>query len=196
MVDLTSIDDSALVCGVSLNALQKDQLRAYFSFLERWNRRISLTSVKNTSELLRFHFLEACWAAEEFLVNTSALADIGSGAGFPGMAIKLYRPRTRVYLIERNYKKSVFLQELARQLSIPVEVYAGAAEDFAEWEQVELAVIRALRPSAPILTVLAENDVSLLVFHGKESPELQGWQLLKRVRFPLSKNRWAALYDP
>ena len=195
MGNLGSIDTAARACGVSLTALQKEQLCTYFSFLEKWGSRISLTSVKNASELLQFHFLEACWVAEEFLTDTKTLADIGSGAGFPGLVIKLYRPAAHVYLIEKNYKKSVFLTELSRALALRVGVVPGLAEDFPEWRRVEFATMRAIRPSISLLKVLADNEVSLLMFHGREAPEYEHWKLEKRVRFPLSENRWAALYQ-
>ena len=194
MDEVGAIDHAAVACGVSLNGMQKDQVRAYLSLLEKWRRRVNLTSVTDPSELLRFHFLEACWLAEAFLTFTQTIADIGSGAGFPGMVIKLYQPGACVILIEKNYRKSVFLTELARELSLQAEVFPGLAENFPSWDRIDLAVIRALRPSSALLSLLAENNVLLLVLHGREEPDLASWELVKRERFPLSENRWATLY--
>lgn len=194
MSDLDEFDAGAEVCGVSLNPLQRSQLRSYLSFLEKWNRRINLTSVVDSTELLRFHFLEACWVAETFLASLQTLADIGSGAGLPGMVIKLYRPQTDLVLIEKNYKKALFLTELSRELSLQLEVFSHTAESFPGWNKVDAAVVRALRPSSALLDLLLANGVLLLILHGRNAPSLQDWELVRREKFPLSENRWAALY--
>jgi 16S rRNA (guanine527-N7)-methyltransferase len=193
---LAKIDASARACGVSLRAEHKDRWRAYLSLLEKWSRRMNLISVKDTGDLLRFHFLEACWVAEAFLASVSTLADIGTGAGFPGMVIKLYRPQIAVSLIEKSFRKAVFLSHLAQHLSLQAEIFNGLAEDFPKWEEVELASIRALRPSARLLQSLAEHRVELLILHGACRPSPGGFQPVKQARFPLSKNRWASLYKP
>ena len=194
MSDLGEFDAGAVACGVSLNGLQRSQLCSYVSFLEKWNRKINLTSVDKSAELLRFHFLEACWVAETFLTSVQTLADIGSGAGFPGMVVKLYRPRTELVLIEKNYKKALFLTELSRELSLPLEVFSGSAESFPAWNRVDAAVVRALRPSPALLALLLANGVPLLILHGRKEPSLKAWELVRREKFPLSANRWAALY--
>lgn len=194
MDSLEVVESEALACGVFLGGPQKNQLRAYLSLLQKWGRRVNLISVTDVAELLRFHFLEACWITEAFLGSTRTLADVGSGAGFPGMVVKVYRPNIRVFLIEKNYKKSVFLKELARELSLQAEVFSGLAENFPQWELIDVATIRALRPSSALLSLLAEYKVSLLLLHGREQQDPEGWRLVRRERFPLSENRWAALY--
>lgn len=194
MDKLAGIDEQALTCGLSLNTLQRDQLNAYYQMLSKWSQRINLTSVTDSADLVRFHFLEGCWVAENFLGAAQTMADVGSGAGFPGLPIKLYRPRVELFLIEKNYKKSVFLMTLARELGLEVEVFSGHAEKFPCWERVDLAVIRALRPSSELLELLAKKGILLLILHGRDKPHPEGWQLVRRDRFPLSRNRWAALY--
>jgi 16S rRNA (guanine527-N7)-methyltransferase len=194
MSDLDEFDAGAVVCGVSLSPLQRSQLHSYLSFLEKWNRKINLTSVEKPAELLRFHFLEACWVAETFLTSIQILADIGSGAGFPGMVVKLYRPQTEIFLIEKNYKKALFLTELSHELSLQLEVFSGSAESFPGWNRVDAAVVRALHPSAALLDLLRKNGIPLLILHGHKEPASQAWELVRREKFPLSANRWASLY--
>ena len=191
---LEDLDSVLSSCGVQLTDRQGEQILAYLSLLKKWRGRQNLTSVIDGGELLRFHFIEACWAASLFLPSRSTLADIGSGAGFPGMVMKLYQPSLRVSLIEKSYKKSVFLTQLAQGLSLEVDVFNGLAEDFSGWDQVDVAVIRALRPSPELLHLLSRKLVMLLIFHGREVPSLTAWHPEKRERFPLSRNRWATLY--
>ena len=94
---------------------------------------MNLTAETDPGKLLRLHFLEAFWASREFFVPGLRFADVGTGAGFPGMAMKLYRPGLKATLIEKNYKKAVFLRHLAGQLALDVDVFHGTAEEFPGW---------------------------------------------------------------
>jgi 16S rRNA G527 N7-methylase RsmG len=110
------------------------------------------------------------------------------------MAIQLYCPHLQVYLIEKSYKKSLFLSELSRDLALTTRVFQGFAESFPAWKNVDLAVMRALRPSAGLLDCFEKSGVSLLLLHGRKQPHFEGWQSVRRERFPLSKNRWATQF--
>lgn len=101
----------------------------YVDLLKRWNQRISLTSVRGSDAMLRLHFGESFWATKLVDFGKSRLADVGSGAGFPGLALKLMCPDLQVTLIESNAKKAAFLAEVVRTLNlIGVEVFRGRAE--------------------------------------------------------------------
>jgi 16S rRNA (guanine527-N7)-methyltransferase len=106
-------------------------IRAYISLMLHWNKKISLTTVTNPIEVLRFHFGESMFSASVIADKNGRLADVGSGAGFPGIPIKLVTPTLGVVLIESNAKKATFLSEAIRELEIEgVEVYRGIFEDF------------------------------------------------------------------
>ena len=94
--------------GLSLNPDQTGRLESYLDLLLKWKRRVNLISEPSPERLLRLHFLESFWLAEHFLGNRSVLTDLGSGAGFPGLAAKIYRPRLYVSLVEKNAKKGIF----------------------------------------------------------------------------------------
>ena len=101
----------------------------YLDLLNRWNQRISLTSVRGSDAMLRLHFGESLWATKLVDFGKSRLADVGSGAGFPGLALKLMCPDTQVTLIESNAKKVAFLAEVVRTLNLKgVEIFRGRAE--------------------------------------------------------------------
>jgi 16S rRNA (guanine527-N7)-methyltransferase len=101
----------------------------YMDLLKRWNQRISLTSVRGTEAMLRLHFGESFWATKLVDFGKSRLADVGSGAGFPGLALKLMCHDLHVTLIESNAKKAAFLAEVVRTLNLKgVEIFRGRAE--------------------------------------------------------------------
>jgi 16S rRNA (guanine(527)-N(7))-methyltransferase RsmG len=95
-----------------------DQVRQYVALLLRWNTKISLTAVTDPLEVLRFHFGESMFAASVVPMRSGRLADVGSGAGFPGVPLKLIEPALEVTLIEPNAKKAAFLGEVIRELDL------------------------------------------------------------------------------
>jgi 16S rRNA (guanine527-N7)-methyltransferase len=181
-------------CGVELSDEVTQKTDLYLEFILKWRKRINLTSVSSREELFKFHILEGFWAAEKFRSELNAFVDIGSGAGFPGMAIKIYLPDSKVTLIEPNLKRVVFLQAVASNLGLDLEVFHGRAEDFPDWNLFQTAVLRALKPSEQTLNRLKENNYCLLVFRGQNNPvDDPEWTILKEERFPLSRNRFVSV---
>ena len=83
---------------------QAEKVAQYMQLLLEWNQSFSLTSVTNPSEILSRHFGESMFATSIVPIRQGRLADVGSGAGFPGLAIKIMRPELDVVLIEPNKK--------------------------------------------------------------------------------------------
>src|SRR5271157_1852567 len=112
------------------------QLQRYLDLLLRWNARVNLTAVRNPEEIVTRHFGESLFAARILLGNRrrfASLADIGSGAGFPGIPIKLLAPELALTLIESHSKKAVFLREVIRTLQLDrAEVFGGRAEQWGK----------------------------------------------------------------
>jgi 16S rRNA (guanine527-N7)-methyltransferase len=116
--------------GVSATPQTFAAIRLYISLLLRWNERISLTTVTDPRELLRFHFGECMFASSAVPLRDGRLADVGTGAGFPGIPLKLLNPDLQLVLIESNAKKAAFLSECVRQIGITgAEVYRARFED-------------------------------------------------------------------
>ncbi|MBI4446029.1 MAG: 16S rRNA (guanine(527)-N(7))-methyltransferase RsmG [Acidobacteria bacterium] len=179
--------------GVRLNQRQRSQVLLYLERLEHWNRHLNLTGLATKEERLRIHFFESFWAAEHFLRESRSLADVGSGAGFPGLAMLIYRPHLAVTLIEKNHKKMVFLKQVSRLLELCPSFFEGRGEVFDGWEGVEVASLRALRPSSELLTGLSRAKVRLLLLAGADQEELPGWKVIKRKKIPLSERRFGML---
>src|ERR1700737_3361241 len=83
-----------------------------------WKAKVNLTALRDPVEILYRHFCESMFAANAVPLETGRLADVGSGAGFPGLALKIIRPKLEVFLIESNVKKATFLAEVVRELGL------------------------------------------------------------------------------
>lgn len=182
--------------GLQLGAEQRHQLRRYVELLEKWRSKINLTGNLSLRELLRFHFFESFWLAHHFIPPGTVWIDVGSGAGFPGLAGAIVRPEAQVTLLEPNLKKATFLKQVARMLDLPVRVWEGRGEDFPDWPSGATVSFRALTPSAQILERLNSRACRLLLLHGPDADPGPGWRLARRLQVPTSSQRWASLYDP
>src|SRR5277367_1381735 len=95
-----------------------EKIREYIAILLKWNQKIALTTVTNPNEILRFHFGESLFAVSAARIQQSRLADVGSGAGFPGLAVRLILESGKFVLIESNARKATFLSEVVRELGL------------------------------------------------------------------------------
>jgi 16S rRNA (guanine527-N7)-methyltransferase len=121
-------------------------IRTYIELLLKWNKTVSLTTVTELDQILAFHFGESLFALPMLPVEKSRLADVGSGAGFPGIPLAMARPSLDVTLIERNAKKFAFLNEVVRQLSLAnVSAVRGRTGDLQfSNEEFEVVTARAV----------------------------------------------------
>lgn len=111
----------------------RSDIRKYILLLLRWNERISLTTITEPIDILRFHFGESMYAASAVPIRNGRLADVGSGAGFPGIPLKILIPSLDLVLIEPNTKKASFLSECLRELNLAgVSVLRSRFEDLHE----------------------------------------------------------------
>jgi len=109
------------------------QIQQYIKMLLTWNEKINLTAIRDPLEMLYRHFCESMYAAEAIPMENGRLADIGSGAGFPGLALKVVRPGLQVLLVESNIKKVAFLAEVIRELGLNgAQVVARRYEELGE----------------------------------------------------------------
>ncbi len=119
--------------GVEPDAALFSSIRSYIHLLLLWNGKMSLTSIEDPEEIVKLHFGESFFAGNALAIAQGRLADVGSGAGFPGIPVRMRAPALQLTLIESNAKKAAFLSEVLRKLDLrQAEVLNIRMEDVAE----------------------------------------------------------------
>jgi 16S rRNA (guanine527-N7)-methyltransferase len=149
--DRFSLDEAGL------DAKAIEQFEAYLALLVKWNARINLTSVRKPEEIVRRHFAESIFAAQQIPKNVKTLLDFGSGAGFPGIPIAICRSKIGVTLAESQGKKAAFLQEVVRTLGLKAEVWAGRVEEMADERVFDAVTLRAVDRMAKAARMAVER---------------------------------------
>jgi 16S rRNA (guanine527-N7)-methyltransferase len=144
-------------CG-NLSAIQLSSISTYIDMLLRWNARMNLTAVRDPEHIVTRHFGESLFAARRlFPAPTESLrvADLGSGAGFPGLPLKIWAPAIHLTLIESNHKKATFLREVIRALALPdAEVFDQRAGQFPT-ASADVVTLRAVERFESVLPTAA-----------------------------------------
>ncbi len=118
--------------GLQLSEQQQEQFLLYRQELLDWNTRINLTAITDPEEVLLKHFLDSLSLLTVCDQHSVRLLDIGSGAGFPGLPLKIARPQWHVTLLEATGKKVVFLRHMIEKLQLNnIEAMQGRAEELA-----------------------------------------------------------------
>jgi 16S rRNA (guanine527-N7)-methyltransferase len=199
------IKQSILPYGLSVDAIFCNRLRSYMSLLLKWNKVVSLTTVTNPDEILRFHFGESLFAASDVSIREGRLADVGSGAGFPGMPLAMATPGLHAALIESSLKKCAFLSEVATTLSLPnVEVLRNRMEDIpSDIPPFDFITARALGRHDELLSWsklhLSESGKVVLWIGGDDAAEISkkpDWQWHNRTLIPGSERRYLLFGSP
>jgi 16S rRNA (guanine527-N7)-methyltransferase len=160
--------ETAAACGLPLDARQLDQFATYSQELRRWNARVNLTAITDEHQIVTRHFLDSLRCALSWGASPNSLIDVGTGAGFPGLPLKILRPSVRLTLVESIEKKAAFLRHVAAELQLNnVDVVVARAEavghDVAHRERYDLATARAVAE----LRVLAEYCLPLCRVGGR-----------------------------
>ncbi|HEX8817346.1 MAG TPA: 16S rRNA (guanine(527)-N(7))-methyltransferase RsmG [Terriglobales bacterium] len=185
-----------------LTEAQIAAVSSYMDLLLRWNARVNLTAIRDPNEMLTRHFGESIFAAQYLFPGSQAAAsghliDLGSGAGFPGLPIKIWAPELRVTLIESNQKKATFLREVVRSLKLTgVEVFVGRAESYVgdRGDVVTLRAVERFEQALPTAAGLVAPGGRLALLIGGAQFEraeqlAAGFKWEKPVAIPLSEAR-------
>jgi len=141
--DLTSL-------GVTLSEQQIKQFIQYYEMLVEWNQVMNLTAITEYDDVMKKHFVDSVSLIKAYDVNKSAtVIDVGTGAGFPGLALKIAYPNLQVTLLDSLNKRINFLNAVIEALGLTgVDTVHGRAEDFAKpdrlREKFDLCVSRAV----------------------------------------------------
>jgi 16S rRNA (guanine527-N7)-methyltransferase len=133
-------------------AFSEEQIDAFIvllSELKKWNRAYNLTGIGEDKDIVIKHFLDSLLYLKAMPEGSIKVADIGSGAGFPGIPIKIIRPEIEIYLIEPSGKKTAFLRHIIKKIGLDrTEVIEKRVEEVTSGRElpfpVDMAVTRAL----------------------------------------------------
>jgi len=179
-------EESEFASHATLSESQLENISTYIDLLLRWNARINLTAIRQPEGIVTRHFGESFFAARHLFPKKIALEkptrgkpakpalseaeggvqgeqssaqsviDLGSGAGFPGLPIKIWAPEIALTLIESNQKKATFLREVARALTLTnINVFSGRADQYGS-SSVDVVTLRAVERFESILPLAAK----------------------------------------
>jgi 16S rRNA (guanine527-N7)-methyltransferase len=183
---------------LTVSDIQVFQIQQYTKILLQWNEKINLTAIRDPIEILNRHFCESMYAAVAVPVENGRLADVGSGAGFPGIPLKIIRPDLQVFLIESNLKKATFLAEVVRELGlIDAKVMVSRYEELGEEvAPLDFACSRALGEFPAFLEWARSEQIAakqvILWIGARDLPEIQKvrtWEWQEPIQVPNSLRR-------
>lgn len=156
--------------NLPLSDQQKKQFERYFELLVEWNEKINLTAITDKDEVYLKHFYDSIAPILQGLIpnETIKLLDIGAGAGFPSLPMKILYPQLDVTIIDSLNKRINFLQLLAQELDFDdVHFYHGRAEDFAQDKKFRAQYDFVTARAVARMQVLSELTIPYLQVGGK-----------------------------
>ncbi|MGB2629418.1 MAG: 16S rRNA (guanine(527)-N(7))-methyltransferase RsmG [Candidatus Acidiferrum sp.] len=185
--------------SIEVNDEQVVCIQQYIEILLHWNEKLNLTAIRDPLEILVRHFCESMFGATAVPINSGRLADIGSGAGFPGIPMKILRPEIELFLVESNIKKGTFLAEVIRETGLKnsrvlISRYEELGEELAP---LDVVCSRALGDFEPFLAWAASDKVSagkaVLWIGGRDLDEVKKselWDWQEPIAVPQSLRRY------
>ena len=166
-MESSMIINAAGSCGISITEEQAELFGQYYHLLQAENKKYNLTSIRNEEAVLYDHFIDSLWGVSAAGgCPAKELLDLGSGAGFPGVPLKIFCPQLKLYLLEVSQKKNAFLQQLTENLGLRDVIFLKArAEEVGQGENRETYEWVTARAVAS-LPILAELALPLLSIGG------------------------------
>ncbi len=148
-MDLNYLIDQFKKLEMEISEKQIDQLVKYYNMLVEKNKVMNLTAITEWKDVVLKHFVDSAAVGKHIELTTQSIADIGTGAGFPGIPLKILYPDTTVLLVDSLNKRVKFLNEVIEELGIQkIEAVHGRAEEIGHnplyREQFDLCVSRAV----------------------------------------------------
>ncbi len=197
----------ALGLELDLSERQIEQLATHFALLVQWNQRMNLTTLRRPEQIATRHFEESLFLAKVLpsatglmLPATGLIVDVGSGAGFPGLPLKVAWPSMAAVLLEPNKKKAAFLKEVVRSCTLEgAEVRAERLSEAVRGKlagRASLVTMRAVAATADVLDDLGrllQNDGQIALFVGEKDAaklaKVPGFHWEEPVAIPHSERR-------
>lgn len=171
------IDKYAKELQIELNENQKEKFYLYMNLLIEWNEKINLTAIVEPKEVILKHFIDSL-TISKYIEKNSYVADVGTGAGFPGIPLKILREDLNIVLVDSLNKRINFLNEVIKELDLKkIKAIHSRAEEFGQnrehREKFDIVTSRAVAN----LSTLSEYLIPLVKIGGKslcmKGPEIE-----------------------
>ena len=191
--------DSIKELGIEPTDKQLYQLSKFYELLIEWNQKINLTRITDKKEVYLKHFYDSLTISKELDLNKiNTLCDVGTGAGFPGIVLKIFYPNLKITLIDSLLKRVKYLNEIIKELNLKeIKAIRTRAEDYKE--TFDIVTARAVANIEKLLTYtmhLVKKDGKLIAMKGNIDEEItedvrkridKKYKLIKINKFYLPK---------
>ena len=191
--------DSIKELGIEPTDKQLYQLSKFYELLIEWNQKINLTRITDKKEVYLKHFYDSLTISKELDLNKiNTLCDVGTGAGFPGIVLKIFYPNLKITLIDSLLKRVKYLNEIIKELNLKeIKAIHTRAEDYKE--TFDIVTARAVANIEKLLTYtmhLLKKDGKLIAMKGNIDEEItedvrkridKKYKLIKINKFYLPK---------
>lgn len=133
--------------GISLSSKQKEQFEIYYQTLVEWNEKMNLTAITQKEDVYLKHFYDSLTISFDYDLNNQSLCDVGAGAGFPSIPLKIVYPDLKITIVDSLSKRITFLKHLFQVLDLKdVEAVSARAEEYAlkHRESFDIVTARAV----------------------------------------------------
>ena len=165
-MNLNNFKEELEKININITDEQLNQLEKYYDLLVEWNNKINLTNIIEKDQVYLKHFYDSLTMNKIIDLNEiESLCDIGTGAGFPGLVLKIVFPNLKVTLVDSLNKRIIFLKEVIERLELNnIEVYHARAEEFAKnnIEKFDIVTARAVAH----LSILLEYSIPMVKING------------------------------
>ncbi len=189
--------------GIELTNEQINKLEIYKEFLKKYNEHTNLTAITSDEEIYLKHFFDSLMITKVVdLTKENSLLDIGTGAGFPGMVLKIVYPNLDIVLLDSNNKKIKFLEELKKKLNLEITLINDRCENYAKnnlnkFDIVTSRAVANLRVLSELAIPLVKENGLFIPLKGnlnenledaKETLEVLNTKIVEQNKFELYKN--------
>lgn len=188
--------------GITLSQKQLEQFETYYKTLVEWNQKMNLTAITNKEDVYLKHFYDSLTISFDYEFNNQTLCDIGAGAGFPSIPLKIVYPDLKITIVDSLTKRITFLNHLTKVLELEnVKAISARAEDYAisHRESFDIVTARAvarLNILDELCLPLVKGDGDFITLKGlkakeeleeaKKGIEKLGGKIIKEVDFTLT----------
>ncbi len=168
--------DSLKELNIEVTEEKLAKLNKYYELLIEWNKKINLTAITEKKDVYLKHFYDSLTLVKIIDLNTiSTFADIGTGAGFPGIVIKIFYPDIHITLIDSLNKRTDFLKLVIQKLKLDkIDVVTSRAEEYVKREKFDLVTARAVANLHILLEMLAPlSSKYIILMKGEAKEELE-----------------------